>query len=1066
MKKRIISTVVAISLAVTFMFGVFPSFRESRSDPFSEADEAEGEYIIEQGADWKLYNNGKLVILTDAGMSDWMSFLKSAEVGGETVSSALDNGPDTVIATGTETEAGDINDPEGSAPDIAAAGASGMDNTGSSGENERTDEPAADTSDVLMTPDSEDGASDTSASGDVPITENTGEAENDAPTPENELAANIKKIVLGEGVSLIPEAFFADRYSGVESVFIPDSVKEIGTGAFENCISLGSVTISGEVLPRIGSDVFTGCKFIAEGTKAVKVSEAALEALYSDGAERDDWKDYISFIFTDGGSDLTIKIDETNFPDKNFRAIAASEMIDKNMDGELSVEEISLVTDLNLSGKDISDLEGIGFFTSLKTLDCSGNGLTSLNLKENIELEVLDCSGNLLTYIDLGALSRLTCLNCGNNRLVALDISRDADMEELTVECTDNCFRIEGCSGEFGLHELPEGFDAARASDWSGAEYDGEMISGIKEDGIITYKYDCGGITAEFVIEYLNRHKLEEVAIKDATCTEEGYGVEDESLSAFLRCIICEKTFADKEGTREIAVTVIPAGHDESGGYQCDSHSHKKLCKRCGESIETGEHRYDAEGICGVCGYEKPDERPSSCPHNMVKHEYSAPSCTEPGTVEYWNCTVCLKYFGDETGSAEITDILSLIIPAAGHITEKAEGRPASCHGEGNLEYYVCRSCGMCFFDEAAENEIKDISETVIPSLPHSFETLKYDSHYHWYGCSNEGCEENLEPVEHDYEITVNMPSCTQRGTIVYTCKLCGYSKTEVTSEPSDHSYGTDFEYNGSGHWHICQNEDCHETSEAESHIWTANDESSSDVGSISDNGVKSFVCSVCGAIKNETPDPPASDTAAQTPPPEITSENEEKPEEDDPVINVTWPACATVIFNPYNMELGITEKSDGELTLDKNPEPGSAVSGNIISPEMTIVNNGSSKIAINVTGYASAVIKNGNVSEDIPFVGNLPDGEGGIENNAVLLWIEAKGSGGYLNSYNDINGCQLLLGKTPASKTLMTIEKGGAVGKLQIKGEIPDSAGINWEALSAYGKIDVVIAFEAVLTE
>ena len=69
-----------------------------------------------------------------------------------------------------------------------------------------------------------------------------------------------------------------------------------------------------------------------------------------------------------------IAINETNFPDKNFRSWLLEQ--DYGKDGVLTKKAIKGVTEIDVSQKDISSLDGIEHFTALTELDCSYNNLT------------------------------------------------------------------------------------------------------------------------------------------------------------------------------------------------------------------------------------------------------------------------------------------------------------------------------------------------------------------------------------------------------------------------------------------------------------------------------------------------------------------------------------------------------------------------------------------------------------------------------------------------------------------------------------------------------------------
>ena len=73
-----------------------------------------------------------------------------------------------------------------------------------------------------------------------------------------------------------------------------------------------------------------------------------------------------------------VDINASNFPDASFRSYLIS--LTEGADGVLSDEEIAGLRALFLDGKGISSLAGIKHFTSLRTLRCSQNQLTQLDL--------------------------------------------------------------------------------------------------------------------------------------------------------------------------------------------------------------------------------------------------------------------------------------------------------------------------------------------------------------------------------------------------------------------------------------------------------------------------------------------------------------------------------------------------------------------------------------------------------------------------------------------------------------------------------------------------------------
>ena len=113
-----------------------------------------------------------------------------------------------------------------------------------------------------------------------------------------------------------------------------------------------------------------------------------------------------------------VAIDENNFPDVNFRAFVRGYDSDKS--GALSTSEFASITKINCSNKNISDLTGIEYFTSLQELLCHNNNLTSLNISKNTKLTDLICGNNSLRTLDVSSNPNLRDLICRNNQLTRL----------------------------------------------------------------------------------------------------------------------------------------------------------------------------------------------------------------------------------------------------------------------------------------------------------------------------------------------------------------------------------------------------------------------------------------------------------------------------------------------------------------------------------------------------------------------------------------------------------------------------------------------------------------------
>ena len=125
------------------------------------------------------------------------------------------------------------------------------------------------------------------------------------------------------------------------------------------------------------------------------------------------------------------KIDAANFPDENFR-----QWVKENVAGGKDVltdAQIAAVEEMDLDSRGISSLKGLERFTALKTLNCSWNELTELDLSHNPALKELFCDGNELTELDLSKNPALRELHCQENSIRELDLSKNEKLWEAAL---------------------------------------------------------------------------------------------------------------------------------------------------------------------------------------------------------------------------------------------------------------------------------------------------------------------------------------------------------------------------------------------------------------------------------------------------------------------------------------------------------------------------------------------------------------------------------------------------------------------------------------------------------
>ena len=234
--------------------------------------------------------------------------------------------------------------------------------------------------------------------------------------------------------------------------------------------------------------------------------------------------------------------------------------------------------------------------------------------------------------------------------------------------------------------------------------------------------------------------------------------------------------------------------------------------------------------------------------HTLKHHAAVAPSCSNAGSIEYWECTGCGKLFSDSAATAEVTSVAvaatgehswgswkvttratcteegersrmcsvcgttqTEAVPAA-HSLEARAAVPATCGASGMAAHYYCSQCHKYFADEGASEELT-LAEVAIPATGS-----------HTYGewsqvavdCTHGGertrtctvCErvdrDSVSPTGHDMTHHAAVPAtCASGGMREYwECGNCGLLFTDslgnasvtaaelVISATGIHSYG------------------------------------------------------------------------------------------------------------------------------------------------------------------------------------------------------------------------------------------------------------------------------------
>ncbi len=128
----------------------------------------------------------------------------------------------------------------------------------------------------------------------------------------------------------------------------------------------------------------------------------------------------------------------TYVPDNNFESYLEINGMGDGiwLNDSVSTANINTATYLNVNNQSIADLTGIEDFTTLTTLNCSGNQLSSLDVSQNTALDTLVCADNHLTSLDISQNTVLTILSCDLNQLTSLNVSQNTALTNL--DCWNN----------------------------------------------------------------------------------------------------------------------------------------------------------------------------------------------------------------------------------------------------------------------------------------------------------------------------------------------------------------------------------------------------------------------------------------------------------------------------------------------------------------------------------------------------------------------------------------------------------------------------------------------------
>lgn len=277
----------------------------------------------------------------------------------------------------------------------------------------------------------------------------------------------------------------------------------------------------------------------------------------------------------------------------------------------------------------------------------------------------------------------------------------------------------------------------------------------------------------------VNEQDITSRVIEEATCSKQGKIEYTASVTFLSNSYSDVREFASKiNDNAHHFIEVINEEYLAKEATCLEDATYYKSCEYCHEKSE---ETFVAIG--------------TKLDHNLENHPAVSSTCLEHGNIEYWQCTMCEKYFSDEHAQHEISEE-EIILPVSGeHDLTFHAGVDSTCSVNGHIEYYQCEVCEKYFSDEDGQHELSE-EELILPlSDDHDLEfhekvesTCTLNGNIEYYQCKD--CnkyfvkneqgkyveitqEETISPLAHKMTLHEgHEATCYEAGTLdYYTCE-------------------------------------------------------------------------------------------------------------------------------------------------------------------------------------------------------------------------------------------------------------------------------------------------------
>lgn len=356
----------------------------------------------------------------------------------------------------------------------------------------------------------------------------------------------------------------------------------------------------------------------------------------------------------------------------------------------------------------------------------------------------------------------------------------------------------------------------------------------------------CGGTVKGETGDFRHSGPLELRDVRTATCTERGY-------SGNQYCTSCDRIAHKGVSTpslHEIAdnyklINEVKPGCTTSG-YSGD----QQCTAGCGQIIRYGHvvnklsHDWDggkpakqgkSEGILYTC--QRADCGETRFVKNSAATEFTV--TVIKGTASLAAGTLITDKIAQNTVVTVTADA-----PEAGKVFDKWVVL------EGNVTLADATKATTTFTMPGNDVKLEATYKDAPPSHTHSYGTeWKYDDIDHWNECEC-GDKSNIAAHSASDWIVDTAATETADGAKHKECTVCKKvletAPIPATGSNHTHSYGTEWKYDGTNHWHECECGDKADTA-AHSFQWVIDKAATKEV-----TGIKHEECTVCGAKRSE----------------------------------------------------------------------------------------------------------------------------------------------------------------------------------------------------------------------